>query len=123
MTAAELVDFMQRTRLVAMATVGARGQPHIAPVHVELDGSTLRLVVYENTVRRADLARNPRVAFTTWHEGAVAILYGRAREIPDSRRDARPGRSGKTRQVITLEVALSRVYAMRGSGPTPRATV
>jgi hypothetical protein len=113
MTAAELVDFMQRTRLVAMATVGTSGQPHIAPVHVELDGTTLRVVVYENTVRRRDLATNPRVAFTTWNDGAVAILYGRAREVPDSLRDARAGRSGKPRKVITLEVALSRVYAMR----------
>lgn len=113
MTATELVDFMQRTRLVAMATVGEQSQPHIAPVHVELDGTTLRVVVYENTVRRRDLARNPRVAFTTWNDGAVAILYGRAREVPDSLRDTRPGRSGKPRRVITLEVALTRVYAMR----------
>ena len=113
MTAAELVDFMQRTRLVAMATVGDQGQPHLAPVHVQLDGTTLRLVVYENSVRRRDLARNPRVAFTTWNDGAVAILYGRATEVPDSLRETRPGRSGTARKVITLEVALTRVYAMR----------
>ena len=38
MTAAELMDFWSRIRLVAMATVGPAGQPHIAPVHAELDG-------------------------------------------------------------------------------------
>jgi hypothetical protein len=113
MTAAELMDFMRRTRMVAMATVGRTGQPHVAPVHVELAGRTLRVVVYENTVRRADLATNPRVAFTTWNEGAVAILYGRAREVPDSLREARAGRSGATRRVVTVEVRLTRVYAMR----------
>lgn len=113
MTAAELTEFMQRARMVAMATVGSSGQPHIAPVHVELDGPMLRLVVYENTVRRRDLARNPRVAFTTWHEGAAAILYGRAREVPDSLREARAGRSGTARRVVALEVSLTRVYAMR----------
>jgi hypothetical protein len=86
-------------------------------VHSELDGTTLRLVVYENTVRRADLRRNPRVAFTTWKDGAVAILYGRAREVPGSARDARPGRSGTPRRVVTIEVALTRAYAMR----SPRA--
>jgi hypothetical protein len=113
MTAAELVAFWKDARMMAMATVGPGGQPHLAPVHSELDGTTLRLVVYENTVRRADLRRNPRVAFTTWKDGAAAILYGRAREVPDSLRDARAGRSGTPRRVVTIEVALTRVYAMR----------
>jgi hypothetical protein len=113
MTAAELVAFWKEARLMAMATVGPQGQPHLAPVHSELDGTTLRLVVYENTVRRADLARNPRVSFTTWKDGAAAILYGRAREVPGSLREARAGRSGTPRRVVTIEVALTRVYAMR----------
>ena len=113
MTAAELVAFWKEARLMAMATVGPQGQPHLAPVHSELDGTTLRLVVYENTVRRADLERNPRVSFTTWKDGAAAILYGRAREVPGSLREARAGRSGTPRRVVTIEVALTRVYAMR----------
>jgi hypothetical protein len=113
MTAAELVAFWKDARMMAMATVGPAGQPHLAPVHSELDGTTLRLVVYENTVRRADLRRNPRVAFTTWKDGAAAILYGRAREVPGSLREARAGRSGTPRRVVTIEVALTRVYAMR----------
>ncbi|MGH7895725.1 MAG: pyridoxamine 5'-phosphate oxidase family protein, partial [Candidatus Binatia bacterium] len=113
MTAAELVEFWKAARVMAMATVGPNGQPHLAPVHSEIDGTRLRLVVYENTVRRADLRRNPRVAFTTWKDGAVAIVYGRAREVPDSLRAARGGRSGQPRQVVSIEVALTRVYAMR----------
>lgn len=114
MTAAELLDFWQSVRLVAMTTVGPAGQPHTAPVHAELDGPTLRCVVYDDTLRRRDLARNPRVAFTTWRaDGAAAILYGRAREVPDSLRDARPGRSGRPRRVVSIEVRLTRVYAMR----------
>jgi len=113
MTAAELVAFWKDARMMAMATVGPQSQPHLAPVHSELDGTTLRLVVYENTVRRADLRRNPRVAFTTWKDGAAAILYGRAREVPGSLREARAGRSGTPRRVVTIEVALTRVYAMR----------
>ena len=113
MTGAELVAFWKDARMMAMATVGPRGQPHLAPVHSELDGTTLRLVVYENTVRRADLKRNPRVAFTTWKDGAAAILYGRAREVPGSLREARAGRSGTPRRVVTIEVALTRAYAMR----------
>jgi hypothetical protein len=113
MTAAELVTFWKDARMMAMATVGARGQPHVAPVHSEIDGTTLRLVIYDDTVRRLDLRSNPRVAFTTWKDGAAAIVYGRAREVPDSVREARPGRSGRPRRLVTIEVALTRVYAMR----------
>jgi hypothetical protein len=113
MTAAELVEFVKTAPLIAMATVGVEGQPHVAPVHAELDGTTLRLVVYENTIRRADIRTNPRVAFTTWKDGAAVILYGRAREMPDSLREARAGRSGTPRRIVTIEVALTRVYAMR----------
>ena len=114
MSASEFVEFWQSVRLVAMATVGDGGRPHIAPVHATLRGTTLRLVIYENTVRRTDLARNSRVAFSTWRaDGAAAIVYGRAREIDGSVRAARPGRSGKPRQVVEIEVKLTRVYAMR----------
>jgi len=118
MTAAELVAFWKEARLMAMATVGPAGQPHLAPVHSELDGTTLRLVIYDDTVRRMDLRTNPRVAFTTWKDGAAAILYGRAREVPGSLRDARASRSGAARKVVTIEVALTRVYAMRPPDPS-----
>ena len=114
MMAAQFVEFWSGVRLVAMATVGDHGQPHIAPVHARIEGASLRLVIYDNTVRRADLVRNPRVAFTTWNEeGAAAIVYGRASEIPGSMRDARAGQSGKARRVVAIEVKLTRIYAMR----------
>jgi len=119
MSAAELLAFWRTTGLVAMTTVGPAGQPHVAPVHAQLHGATLRLVVYDNTVRRRDLARNPRVAFTTWRDGAAVILYGRAREVPGSLRDARPARSGTQRRVVTIEVALTRAHAMRAPTPAP----
>ena len=120
MMAAELIEFWRSARLVAMATVGPAGQPHIAPVHTEIAGTTLRVVVYDDSVRRADLARNPRVAFTAWGaDGAAAILYGRGREVPGSLRDARPGQSGRPRRVVTIDVGLTRVYAMRARERTP----
>jgi hypothetical protein len=113
MTAAELMEFWKSARIMAMTTVGANGQPHTAPVHTTLDGAKLTLVIYDNTVRRADIRTNPRVSFATWKDGAVAILYGRAREVPGSLRETRPGRSGKPRNVVTIEVELTRAYAMR----------
>ncbi len=119
MTAGELVEFWKAARIMAMTTVGPNGQPHTAPVHSTLDGTTLTLVIYDNTVRRADIRTNPRVSFTTWKDGAVAILYGRAREVPDSLRPTRPGRSGAERSVVSIEVALTRAYAMRAPDPAP----
>jgi len=113
MTAAELVDFWSRIRLVAMATVGNAGQPHIAPVHATLRGGELSVLVYEDAMRRRDLASNPRVAFTAWDgDGAVAILYGRARELEGSLQSARPAQSGRERRVVEIIVELRRVYAM-----------
>jgi hypothetical protein len=114
MSAAELIAFWRDVRLVAMATVGAKGQPHIAPVHARLTGTVLRLVIYDNTVRRRDLEANPRVAFTGWGAGGGAvILYGRAHEVPGSLRESRSGRSGAPRRVVSIEVRLTRVYAMK----------
>jgi hypothetical protein len=120
MTAAELVEFWGSASLVAMATVGPSAQPHVAPVHAELRGTELRLVIYDDTIRRRDLATNPRVAFTTWGAGGAAVIcYGRAREVAGSLRDARAGRSGKPRRVVEIVVRLTRVYAMR---PPERAS-
>jgi hypothetical protein len=113
MTAAELMEFWKSARIMAMTTVGANGQPHTAPVHTTLAGATLSLVVYDNALRREDIKTNPRVSFATWKDGAVAILYGKAREVPDSLRETRPGRSGRPRNVVTIVVELTRVYAMR----------
>src|ERR1700733_8288318 len=53
----EFVEFWRSVRLIAMATVGEGGLPHIAPVHTTLEGTTLRLVVYGNKVRPADFAK------------------------------------------------------------------
>jgi hypothetical protein len=61
------------------------------------------------------------VSFTTWKDGAVAILYGRAREVPESGRETRPGRSGAARSVVTIVVELTRAYAMRAPEPAAQA--
>ena len=114
MTALEFVTFWNGSRLKAMATVGASGAPHIAPVHAEFVNGRLRSTIYENALRRRDLRDNPRVALTTWGaHGAAAIVYGRAREIPDSRRDTRPGATGASRRTVALDIEITRIYAMK----------
>ena len=114
MTAAEFVAFWNATRMKAMSTVSASGAPHIAPVHAEFVGGRLRTTIYENAVRRSDLPANPHVAFTTWGpHGAAAIVYGIAREVPESGRDTRPGASGRARRTIALDIEVTRIYAMK----------
>jgi hypothetical protein len=113
MSAAELFEFWRGVRLVAMTTVGPGGQPHTAPVHAELRGATMLVLVYEDAVRRRDVASNDRVSFTTWNsDGAAVILYGRGREVEGSLREARPSQSGRARKVVEIEVRLTSVYAM-----------
>lgn len=120
MNAAQLFEFWRGIRLVAMSTVGTAAQPHMAPVHAELHGSTLRLLVYDDAQRRRDLKSNPRVAFSAWNaDGAVAILYGRATEIEGSLRPARPAQSGQERRVVEFEVRLTRVFAMAAKNVCP----
>jgi hypothetical protein len=118
MTAFEFVTFWNSSRMKAMATVG-RAQPHIAPVHAEFVNGRLRSTIYENAVRRRDLRANPNVALTTWGPGgATAIVYGRAREVPDSLRETRPGATGKARRTVALDIEVTRIYAMKErSGP------
>lgn len=125
MDAAGLFEFWRGIRMVGMCTVGPSGQPHVAVVHAQLHGPTLRVLVYEDAQRRRDLATNPRVAFVAWNEvGAVAFLYGRAREVEGSLRDARPSQAGRARRVVEFEVTLTRVHAMsakadRAAAPPP----
>jgi hypothetical protein len=114
MSAAEFVRFWNGVRMKAMATASADGTPHIAPVHAEFVNGRLRSTIYENAVRRIDLQGNPRVALTTWGaDGSVAIVYGRAREVPDSGRDTRPGATGKPRRTVALDIEVTRIYAMK----------
>jgi hypothetical protein len=114
LTALEFVRFWNGSRLKAMATVGKDSEPHIAPVHAEFVNGRLRSTIYENAVRRRDLRENPRVALTTWGpHGAAAIVYGRAREIPNSLRETRPGATGAPRRTVALDIEITRIYAMK----------
>jgi hypothetical protein len=115
MTALEFATFWNGSRMKAMATAGKNGAPHIAPVHAELINGRLRSTIYENAVRRRDLRDNPHVALTTWGpHGATAIVYGRAREMPDSLRETRPGATGTARRTVALDIEMTRIYAMKG---------
>ncbi|MCX8072714.1 MAG: pyridoxamine 5'-phosphate oxidase family protein [Candidatus Binatia bacterium] len=115
MNAREFVEFWNNCRLKAMATTGAHGAPHIAPVHAEFVNGILYSTIYVDAQRRRDLDHNPRVALTTWGaDGAVAIVYGRAAVVPGSERESRPGASGQPRRTVLLQIDIQRIYAMKG---------
>ena len=66
-------------------------------------------------MRRRDLQTNPEVAFTAWGpNGAAAIVYGRALEIPNSLRETRTGATGGPRRTVSLDITVTRIYAMKG---------
>jgi hypothetical protein len=112
-SAVEFVAFWNAARMKAMATVGAGGAPHIAPVHAEFVAGRLRTTIYENALRRRDIAARPEVALTTWGpNGAAAIVYGIAREMPGTLRETRPGSSGRPRRTVALDIEVTRIYAM-----------
>ena len=109
------VELWNSCRLKAMATTGSSGAPHIAPVHAEFVNGRLRSTIYDNAVRLSDIRRNPEVALTTWAaNGATAIIYGRARVLPNTLKDTRPGATGRERKTVALEIDIHRIYAMRG---------
>lgn len=115
MSAREFVRFWNRCPLKAMATASPHGSPHIAPVHAEFVRGVLYSTIYVEAQRLRDLESNPRVALTTWDaDGAVAIVRGRARVVPGSERESRPGAGGQPRRTVLLEIALERMYAMKG---------
>lgn len=47
-----------------VATVGADGQPHVAPIWFDLDGEQIVFSTWHETVKAANLQHEPRVAFT-----------------------------------------------------------
>lgn len=120
MSAVEFVRFWNQTKVKAMATVGRRGDPHIAPIHAAFEHGILRTTIYVNAVRRDDIRRNPQVALSTWGPGgAAAIVYGRATEVPGSEKETRPGASGARRRTVALAIDVHRIYAMKGRDPDP----
>lgn len=62
MTPAEYRSFLlDRARTAKLATVRADGRPHVAPIWFDLDGDTLVFTTWHESVKAANLRRDPRV--------------------------------------------------------------
>lgn len=63
MTEAEYRSFLlDQARTGKLATVRADGRPHVTPIWFDLDGDTLLFTSWHETVKVANLRRDPRVA-------------------------------------------------------------
>jgi PPOX class probable F420-dependent enzyme len=96
-------EFLERQRVLRLATVDGAGQPYLVPICFALDGDTLYSAIDEKPKqagagglrRLRNLADNPRVAILAdhyeedWTRLAFFLLLGRARVLVDGPRHAR----------------------------------
>ncbi len=62
MTPTEMRSFLlDRARTAKLATVRADGRPHVAPIWFDLDGDDLIFTTWHESVKAANLRRDPRV--------------------------------------------------------------
>jgi PPOX class probable F420-dependent enzyme len=62
MTPAEIRSFLlDRTRTGKLATVRKDGRPHVVPVWFDLDGDFIVFTTWHQTVKAANIRRDPRV--------------------------------------------------------------
>ena len=63
MTPVEIRAFLlEGTRTGKLATVRADGRPHVAPIWFEMDGEDLIFTTWHETVKAANLNRDPRAS-------------------------------------------------------------
>ena len=71
MTPEEVRDFLGHgTRTAKVATAGADGQPHVAPVWFVVDDDELVFTTWSDSVKGRNLRRDPRVAVVVDNEVA-----------------------------------------------------
>ena len=82
MTPSEVKNFLLLNgRTGKLATVRQDGRPHVAPVWFDLDGDTVVFTTWHETVKAANLRRDPRVAICVDDQTppyAFVIIEGRA---------------------------------------------
>jgi hypothetical protein len=108
LSAREFLEMWSAQRWCTIASVGPKGQPHIAVIHADFqpDGR-LTMRMFTGSVRARDIAGNDRVALSKNLDGAVAMVYGRARPVLGTE----AVRQGA--ETIEVEIAVSRIYAMK----------
>jgi PPOX class probable F420-dependent enzyme len=81
------IALLHRMRNVTLATIGAAGAPHVAPVWYLWDGEQVRVSTPGWTTKVADVRANPQVAlcFDDQVSGEYLTIYGSAEVVADER--------------------------------------
>lgn len=77
---------LERARTGKLATVRADGRPHVAPIWFDLDGEDVIFTTWHESVKAANLGREPRVAICVDDETppfSFVIIEGTARISTD----------------------------------------
>ena len=108
LSAADFLAFWRAQRWCTVASVGPKGQPHIAVIHADFQADgRLTMRMFTGAVRAKDIALNARIALSKNLDGAVAMVYGRAKPVPGTE----AVRQGA--ETIEVEIEISRMYAMK----------
>ncbi|MDP9238549.1 MAG: pyridoxamine 5'-phosphate oxidase family protein [Chloroflexota bacterium] len=102
MSAEEFVAFWGEGRMASVSTASARGDVHVAPLDVQLIDGVFRVATFADALRLGDHRARPRCAISSWDGPYRAVIvYGDARE------------AGSDGVMVTVEIAPSRIYAIR----------
>ncbi|MDQ6857498.1 MAG: pyridoxamine 5'-phosphate oxidase family protein [Chloroflexota bacterium] len=74
LSAAQLTQYWDGRRQVALATVTADGAPRVAPVDALLQGATFYVPTARDAARVKHVRRNGKVSCTHWISDRIAIL-------------------------------------------------
>jgi hypothetical protein len=95
-------------RWCTVASVGPNGAPHIAVIHADFhaDGR-LTMRMFTGSVRAKDIVTNNRIALSKNLDGAVAMVYGRARPVPGTEAVR------QSAETVEVEIDITRIYSMK----------
>lgn len=108
LSAEDFLAMWREQRWCTVSSVGPKGQPHIAVIHADFqDDGRLTMRMFTGSVRAQDIVTNNRVALSKNSDGAVAMVYGRAKPVPGT--ESVRGSA----ETVEVEIDVRRIYAMR----------
>ncbi len=79
----EVSSFMRKERLASLATVDAKGRPHVVPVFFTYDEGRVYVQTDRKSVKVRNLAKNCNVAIAVYRGEEAVIIRGRGKVIAD----------------------------------------
>ena len=112
MSAGEVDAFLAAERTCRVATVGADGRPHVAPLWFVWEGGALWLNSLTRSQRWTDLGRDPRIAVVV----DAGVEYTELRGVEISGRAEPVGEAPRGAEVVPGLVEVERAFAHKYTG-------